>query len=43
MNVVIEQVAVEVAAQTAETVEILALALDDLDLVAGGTAIGNLY
>jgi hypothetical protein len=44
MNVEInEQMAVATAAKSDEMSDILALALDDLDLVAGGTAIGNLY
>ena len=33
--------AVEQASKIEESVEILALSFDDLDLVAGGTAIGN--
>jgi hypothetical protein len=42
MNVEIKELqAVEEAAKIEETFEMLAL--DDLDLVAGGNAIGNLY
>jgi hypothetical protein len=34
--------AVEQVAKTDETVELLALSLDDMDLVGGGAFIGNL-
>ncbi|MDH4115107.1 MAG: hypothetical protein OEU89_06515 [Burkholderiaceae bacterium] len=43
MNIeTIELNAVEQVAKTDETVELLALSLDDMDLVGGGAFIGNL-
>jgi len=43
MNIeTLELNAVAEVAKTEETVEVLALSLDDLDLVAGGTSLGTL-